>query len=178
MNGKRARVALWALLASVALIGCGDAGEAGDAGNDAEPADQPASVAPGSDLTPEQLENGIGPVREVELGELDAALAARGEDRFQTMCYACHRLGERYVAPKLGDVLERRTPEYVMNMILNPVEMTTRHPDARALLAEFMTQMPNQGLTEEDARAIVEYIRSEAMQGEVGEADPDDQPEG
>jgi cytochrome c len=170
MNRTGKWLVLGVLAAGGALAGCGDGAgdEAERPGSDAAPAVQTSDA----DLGPEELENGIGPVREVELGALDAVLAERGEDRFRTLCYACHRLEERYVAPKLGDVLERRTPEYVMNMILNPLEMTQRHPEARALLGEFMTQMPDQGLTEEDARSIVEYIRAEAESGAAEGTDP------
>ena len=38
---------------------------------------------------------------------------------------------------------------------------TTRHPEAKKLLGEYMTQMPNQQLTPRDARAIVEYLRTQ-----------------
>jgi cytochrome c len=177
MDRRRARIALWTVALALATWSCGGGDGGADAGDGGEAGVEAGESTGDSGLTAEEMENGIGPVRSVELGDLDAALAERGENRFQTLCYACHRLEERYVAPKLGDVLERRTPEYVMNMILNPVEMTARHPEARALLAEFMTQMPDQGLTEEDARAIVEYIRSEAAGG-GGEGDQDEGSEG
>lgn len=111
-------------------------------------------------LTEEQLEKGIGPVRDLELGELDAALVARGSELFTIKCSACHKANERYVGPALGDVTTRRAPEYVMNMILNPAEMVEKHPEARKLLAEFMTPMPNQNLTRDEARAVLEYLRS------------------
>jgi mono/diheme cytochrome c family protein len=133
---------------------CGGSGEAGEAAQQ--------SAGGEGRLTADQLEKGIGPIDEVELGPIDPVLAARGEESFRMKCFACHRLTEQYVAPKLGDVLDRHTPEYVMNMILNPAEMTEQHPAARELLAEFMTQMPNQNLSEEEARAILEYIRFEA----------------
>jgi cytochrome c1 len=48
-----------------------------------------------------------------------------------------------------------------MNMILNPQEMVERHPVAKQLLAEHMTYMPNQGLTEEQARQVLEYLRTQ-----------------
>lgn len=32
-------------------------------------------------------------------------------------------MDERYVGPPLGDILERREPAYVMNMILSPEKM-------------------------------------------------------
>jgi len=64
--------------------------------------------------------------------------------------------------PELGTVLDRRSPAYVMNMILNPEQMLAEHPDAKAMLAEYMTPMANQNLTEEEARAIVEFFRTAA----------------
>ena len=51
-----------------------------------------------------------------------------------------------------------------MNMVLNPQEMVERHPVAKKLLAEHMTSMPNQGLTPDEARQVVEYLRHEAAE--------------
>lgn len=136
--------------ALVALAGCGEGGEGGE---------EAASASGGSELTAEELEKGIGPIRSVDLGPLDEALADEGEAIFRTKCSACHKLDERYVGPPLGDVLERRTPEYAMNMMVNPAEMVQRHPAARELLATYLTPMPNQNVTEADARALLEYLR-------------------
>lgn len=122
-----------------------------------------AAAAPaGSGLTEFQLKHGIGPVTaEVALGDVDEELAEEGKEIFETKCSACHKMGERYVGPPLGGVVERTSPAFVMNMVLNPSEMYTKHPEVRKLLAEYMTQMPAQGLTEADARAIVEYLRTQ-----------------
>lgn len=137
----------------VAAAGCGGSeGGSSAAGG--------AASAPGTALTEEQMELGVGPVTSVELGEIDAALASRGEGVFALKCSACHKVGERYVGPALGAVLTRRRPEYVMNMILNPAEMLEKHPTARELLGQFMTPMPDQNLTEDEARAVLEYLRS------------------
>lgn len=125
------------------------------------PASGAAPAAAGSDLTPWQLANGIGPVTEpLELGPIDKEEAAEGEKIFVAKCSACHKLGERYVGPALGGITEKVTPEFAMNMILNPQEMYTRHPVVKKLLAEYMTQMPNQGLTVDEARAVLEYLRT------------------
>lgn len=160
----RRRRANFATLSTVvlALSACGgeDRPRAPDAG--AAPSVPEATEA---ELTPEQMEKGIGPVTRVELGPPDAELAARGEENFTELCSACHRLDERYVGPPLGDVLERRTPEFVMNMILNPGEMVEKHPTVRALLGEYYTPMPDQGVAEEQARAILEYLRREGGAG-------------
>lgn len=110
-------------------------------------------------LTDAQLKNGIGPITEITLGPIDDALAAEGQASFTTKCSACHKMDTRYVGPPLANVLDLRTPEYVMNMMLNPDEMVKKHPEAKDMLAQYMTIMPNQNLQEPEARAILEYLR-------------------
>jgi cytochrome c551/c552 len=113
-------------------------------------------------LTPFQLENGLGPIKEkFELGALDPALAAKGKEVFEAKCSMCHKMDSTYVGPSLSEVTARRTPAYIMNMILNPQEMVEHHPVAKQLLAERMTFMPNQQLSQEDARAVLEYLRTQ-----------------
>jgi mono/diheme cytochrome c family protein len=88
-------------------------------------------------------------------------VAAQGQAVFEQKCSACHKLGEKYIGPALGEVLERRTPAFVMNMILNPQEMIDKHPVVKQLVAETMSFMPNQNVTRDEARAVLEYIRSQ-----------------
>jgi cytochrome c1 len=107
-----------------------------------------------------EQKHGIGPVTEtVDLGSFDASMAEKGEKIFKSKCSACHKMGERYVGPDLSNVLDERSPEYVMNMILNPAEMVKKHPEAKKMLAQFMTPMPYQNVSREETRAIVEYFR-------------------
>ncbi len=118
-------------------------------------------MAAGSDLTPFQMENGIGPITEaVTLGPVNQAQADEGKALFESKCSACHKLGERYVGPPLGGILDRVTAAFAMNMMLNPQEMYTRHPVVKELLGQYMTQMPDLALTQEQARAVVEYLRT------------------
>lgn len=138
----------------VGLMACGGGDKAA-----APPVSAPPAA--GSDLTPWQLTNGIGPVTApLTLGPIDQDEAAEGKKLFEAKCSACHKLGERYVGPPLGGITEKVTPEFAMNMMLNPVEMYTRHPAVKQLLGEYMTQMPNLGLTQEQAREVVEYLRT------------------
>ena len=103
---------------------------------------------------------GIGPVtEEVTFGEIDPALVAEGEAVFTQMCTACHKMDKRHVGPALAGLLERRNAAWVMNMILNPEVMVKEDPIAKALFAEYLSPMANQNLTEDQARAVVEYIR-------------------
>ena len=130
-------------------------------GNEAESSDNNQVTTSPAGLTAFQTENGIGPITtKMTLADIDAVLAAEGEAMFKIKCAACHKVDKRYVGPALAGVTERRTPEYLMNMMLNPAEMVEKHPEAKAMLAEFMSVMPNQNLNEEDARVLLEYLRT------------------
>jgi cytochrome c len=158
-TSNRFSVRHMASLILIGLLACG--------GNDQ---DQSGTDDPAEDGTVElsafEIEHGIGPITDVvELGEFDPAMAATGEAVFIAKCSACHKTAERYVGPALGDVTGRRSAAYIMNMVLNPQEMYERHPEAQALLAEYLSYMPNQNVTPEDARAVVEYLRSDAATG-------------
>jgi len=103
---------------------------------------------------------GVGPIKSIELSALDPTLVTRGQAIFDSKCAVCHKETERYVGPALAGVTERRSPEWIMNMILNPTQMIAEDPDARALFIQFLTPMTFQNVTEEDARAILEYFRT------------------
>lgn len=105
-------------------------------------------------------DKGIGPVSSVLLeADIKESLAQQGHTLFQTKCSACHKVEERYVGPALKGVTQRRQPEWIMNMILNPQEMIDKNPVARELLGEYMVPMTFQNLTQDEARAILEYFR-------------------
>lgn len=109
------------------------------------------------------LENkGIGPINSVTLNEdIDAAMAGVGKELYAQKCMACHKIGSTFIGPPPNGILERRTPEWVMNMILNPTEMVQKDSLAKALFMEFNGQlMTDQQLTEKEARAILEYFRT------------------
>lgn len=54
---------------------------------------------------------------------------------------------------------KRRTPEWIMNMMLDPATMLEKDPDAKALSKDFSSPMVSLGLQREEARAILEYLR-------------------
>jgi hypothetical protein len=104
---------------------------------------------------------GIGPITNLELNpEIDQSLAAYGKSLYNQTCVTCHRSKKRFTGPPLFGIFEKRSPEWVMNMILNPEVMSQRDPIANALFKEYMgSLMINQHLSEGDARAILEYLR-------------------
>jgi len=142
------------------------AGLAGCGGGEAREESHESEAGETAKLSAFEMENGIGPVKEaVVLGELDPKLAEQGKGIFETKCSMCHKMDTTYVGPSLGEVTTRRTPAYIMNMILNPQEMVEKHPVAKKLLAERMTFMANQGLTLAEARAVLEYLRTQSKGG-------------
>jgi mono/diheme cytochrome c family protein len=88
------------------------------------------------------------------------ALAEQGEKLFQTKgCSACHTFGKRGAGPDLSGVTMRRTAQWMENQILHPDVMVKEDPISHALFGEFALQMPNQGLTPEEARSVIEYFK-------------------
>ena len=113
------------------------------------------------DLTAPTLDNkGIGPIKSVTLDAIDETMAAKGKEIFKVNCTACHKFKKRYIGPALAGVTERRSPEWIMNMILNADEMLQKDPVAKALITEYNAPMAQQQVSEEDARAILEYFRT------------------
>lgn len=105
-------------------------------------------------------EMGVGPIQQkMTLAAISPALVAHGQKVFQEKCSACHKIGERYVGPDLKGVTQHRQPEWIMNMILNPEEMTQKDPHAKEMLGIYMTQMTFQNVSQDDARAILEFFR-------------------
>lgn len=96
----------------------------------------------------------------VTLGELDAAMATKGEAISSTKCFSCHKLtNEKLVGPGWKGVTERRTPHWIMNFITNPDPMIDKDPEVQAQLELCLVRMPNQNLADQDARQIVEFMR-------------------
>lgn len=159
-----------AAIAILSLISCGGKEEKKqddtnlNANNATEEVVQESN--PYSDTKPSEtidlVNKGVGPIKNVELGEtIDEALAAKGKEVYNVNCLACHKPDKRFIGPAPKGILERRTPEWIMNMILDPEGMTQNDPLAKALLMEFNgSPMANQNLTEEQARQILEYFRT------------------
>ncbi|MEL0455607.1 c-type cytochrome [Flavobacteriaceae bacterium SZ-1-7] len=105
---------------------------------------------------------GIGPITSINLpATIDEDLVAQGADVYKKMCTACHRPDKKFIGPAPTEILKRRSPEWVMNMILNPEEMVQKDPLAKELLIEFNgSPMANQNLSKDEARAVLEYFRT------------------
>ncbi|MEZ4829616.1 MAG: c-type cytochrome [Bacteroidia bacterium] len=110
--------------------------------------------------TPADDGKGVGSVTHVELNNpLDEAMVGRGKSIYEVKCAACHKLNnQRVVGPGWAGITSRRKPEWIMNMTLNVEEMLQKDAEAKALLKECLVQMPNQNLSMEDARDVLEFM--------------------
>lgn len=125
---------------------------------EAKPKEAPKKVESGAiDLN----NKGIGPFKSIEFGALDNALAEEGQELFKMNCTACHKVDRKFIGPAITGVFERRSPEWAANMIIDPELMVKEDPIAKQLLLDHNgSPMANQGLTETEVRAILEYFRT------------------
>ncbi|MDX1912937.1 MAG: c-type cytochrome [Saprospiraceae bacterium] len=84
-----------------------------------------------------------------------------GKSIYETKCLACHKLSnEKLVGPGWAGVTKKREPVWIMNMITNVDMMLEKDPEAQKMLEECLVRMPNQNVSQEDARKLLEFMRS------------------
>lgn len=146
--------------ATILLIACGG-GDSKPASENGGGASEPAKsmVADPSTYDPKRGEGKFNESN-VTVGALDAAMAAKGEAIAGTKCFSCHKTtDEKLVGPGWKGVTTRKTPYWIMNFITNPDPMIDKDPEVQAQLEICLVRMPNQSLTDEDARMVVEFMR-------------------
>ena len=142
----------------VSLVACnsGDTTTSTDSTASTETsANNPAAANPGSD-------KGIGKFQNVELTHpLDEQMVAKGKNIYEVKCASCHKLtDEKLVGPGFAKVTDRRTPEWIMNFVTNTEEMIEKDAAAQKMLEECLVRMPNQSLSDDDARSVLEFMRN------------------
>jgi mono/diheme cytochrome c family protein len=144
------------IAAGLLFISCGKKEQSGDdfskPSTDETTTSDPASYDP---------KRGEGKFTTVEMGAaLDQAMATSGESVASVKCTSCHKVSdEKLVGPGWKGVTERRKPEWIMNFITNPDPMIDKDPEVQAQLEICLVRMPNQGLKDEEARSVLEYMR-------------------
>jgi cytochrome c len=134
----------------------------GDGKSQADRIKEQAMVTPSDPYESWESNHGIGPIDAFELpAEINQDMALKGKEIYEAKCTACHKIEKKFIGPAPTEILNRRTPAWIMNMILNPEEMTQKDPMAKKLLMEVNgSPMANQNLTKEEARAVLEYFRT------------------
>lgn len=148
---------IFSLAAFFALAGCGGSQQKSNEEQSTSSADNSLVADKPADADPK----GIGKFRDVKLTHpLDEAMAQKGREISDVKCTSCHKLSEeKLVGPGWKGVTDRRTPEWIMNFITNVDEMLDKDPEAQAMLELCMVRMPNQNLNDEEARAVLEFMR-------------------
>ena len=125
--------------------------------------DQEATAEKDPVVVPVDLDNkGIGPIQSYKFTEeINFEMATAGEGLYNAKCAQCHMAETIMIGPPMAGIYERRSPEWVINLLLNPTQMLKEDPIAIALLKKYNNiLMLNQNLTQEEARAISEYLRT------------------
>lgn len=143
---------LMASILSISLFACTSKQEAEEAAKNS-----PSPV----EAAAEQPEVHGTEVKEIALtNPLNQDWVANGEKIYDSKCLSCHKLtDEKVVGPGWKDVTKRRTPVWIMNMIINVEMMLDEDPDAQLMLEQCLVRMPNQNITEEEGRHIIEFMR-------------------
>lgn len=104
---------------------------------------------------------GVGKFTNVSVSpNLDKTMIAPGQKVYEVKCAACHKLTvEKLVGPGWLGVTTRHRPEWIMNFVTNVEEMLQKDPKAQAMLELCLVQMPNQNLTDDEARHVFEFMR-------------------
>jgi cytochrome c2 len=147
------------VIVSLALIVAACAG--GGNSDSKDPAQQPAAgETKTADTKSYDPDRGEGKFTDVKISEkLDGAMAARGEKLADLKCTSCHKLtNEKLVGPGWAGVTTRHKPEWIMNFMTNTDAMIDKDPKAQAMLEICMVRMPNQNLSDNDARDLLEFL--------------------
>lgn len=134
----------------------------GNASTQTTPADQPATEAAKAEKAPAyDPERGTGKFTDVKVSPtLEKSLADAGNKVYDMKCGSCHKLTEeKLVGPGWKGVTGRHKPEWILNFVTNTDEMIEKDPKAQAMLELCMVRMPNQNLTDEEARNVYEFMR-------------------
>lgn len=154
MNTKKlAGIATLAALMTITACGGG--------GSESTPSGPPgaSASAPAGDAGKSKAK--LITASDITLGDIDMGLAEKGRNIYDVKCQACHSLGKnRVVGPGFKGIMENRKPEWIMNMILNIDVMLETDDEAQRLLEECLVRMPNQGLSKEEGRQVLEFLRT------------------
>lgn len=104
---------------------------------------------------------GEGKFSNVKIGKkLNSKFAEAGSEVYDSKCASCHKLtDEKLVGPGWAGVTKRRHPGWIMNFMTNTDVMLDKDPAAKKMLELCAVRMPNQSLSDEETRNLLEFMR-------------------
>jgi cytochrome c551/c552 len=152
MKTRKTMLAFLPLVVMLSLAAC--------SGGQKNENNQPLDV---QELTKNQPETHGAEIKEADIKlstPLDAAMVGTGSSIYETKCRSCHKLDDqKLVGPGWKNVTKKRAPVWIMNMITNVDMMLEKDPEAQKLLEQCMVRMPNQNVSQTDARSLLEFMR-------------------
>jgi hypothetical protein len=150
---KRLTLPLTLLFSLFLWTACGNGGDQSAGNSDA--------ANPENAAGPEVHGDEIKPGDVTITNPLNAQWVASGKATYDLKCQGCHKLtDERLVGPGWKEVTKRREPHWIMNMVTNVDMMLEKDPEAQKLLEQCLVRMPNQNLDKQQAREVLEFMRS------------------
>jgi mono/diheme cytochrome c family protein len=154
------------LALALVLTSCGKSSSSGDNTASSTPAaSTPAPATPESSATPAApaasatSKYDSGP--RASESPVDAGLAAKGKLLFTSKgCIACHAFGKVVTCPDLVGVPKQRSAEWMTQQILHPDVMVKEDPITMELRTHYKLPMTNQNVKPDEAKALIEYIKS------------------
>ena len=152
-SSKSVTLSLVFIISSLFIIACGSAGDKKEEKSvDAQESTKNQTEVHGTEVKPGDV---------ALTTPLNQEWVKTGKATYDLKCQSCHKLtDERLVGPGWAGVTKRREPHWIMNMITNVEMMLETDPEAQKLLEQCMVRMPNQNLNKEQAREVVEFMRS------------------
>jgi len=146
------------LTSSVLLFSCSDSKSGG---NDTAQTDQTNSSGT-TDNSQSEVHGSLIKAEDVQLTTpLNAEWVSTGKSIYEMKCQSCHKLtADKVVGPGWEGLTKKREPHWIMNMITNVDIMLEKDPEAQKLLEQCLVRMPNQNVSQEEARKILEFMRS------------------
>ncbi len=104
---------------------------------------------------------GEGKFTEVQVSpSLDTKMAESGTNVYKLKCESCHKLtDEKLVGPGWKGITERHNAVWIMNFVTNTDAMIDKDPYVQSQLELCLVRMPNQNLTDDEARSVYEFMR-------------------
>ena len=149
---KRLTLAAFVLSAVVILVSCNDAGKENSKSDSATTSESSGQEVHGNEVKPGEV---------TLTNPLNAEWVTTGKNIYDVKCQGCHKLtDQRVVGPGWQGVTKKREPHWIMNMITNVDMMLEKDPEAQKLLEQCLVRMPNQNISKDEARQILEFMRS------------------
>ena len=118
-----------------------------------------------SSSNPQSLnkDKGLGPFQNVTVAPIDKNKVKAGMAIFNSKCILCHELDTKKVGPPMRNITKVYTPEFLLNMMVNPLEMEKNNATIKDLMKQFNNvPMPDQKISQQDALSVFDYLRSVA----------------